>query len=381
MATYYQILELENDADHHMIRRQYLKMASIHHPDKASGNHEKFQQIQEAYECLSDPDKKAQYDMELTIYNQIFFNIAGGFIIPEDPINMMNQNLNKYTHISDENNIDQNNANIDLIMDISLIDVYSCPKKNIYFKRDVVVDNNNVIIKDLANIYYICNICRGNGYIINFRKNSFLVECIKNNCHVCESKGYIFMNGYKIINRKCECKRTLPYGIQNEDVFVLYGEGNVTYDKNKKKLISGDVIVTTKYNIDITNNELNNIYGFKNIYITDIYINDIEYVYYANLFEFITGTQFNLPLPNGQYLLIKINDLKINMKMIIPGYGLPINKLSKNIGNIYIIIKLKELLPEEIGELSKTDKLILKRIMYNLYQKPVSSGALIVNYN
>ena len=61
MADYYQILGIERTADADENKKAYRKLASQHHPDKG-GDKAKFQEIQEAYNTLSDPDKRAAYD-------------------------------------------------------------------------------------------------------------------------------------------------------------------------------------------------------------------------------------------------------------------------------------------------------------------------------
>lgn len=58
---FYSILSLEKDATETDIKKAYRKLAVKHHPDKG-GDSEKFKEISEAYEVLSDPEKKQQYD-------------------------------------------------------------------------------------------------------------------------------------------------------------------------------------------------------------------------------------------------------------------------------------------------------------------------------
>ena len=58
---HYQILGVAREATDTEIKKAYRKLASKHHPDKG-GDTEKFKEIQKAYETLSDPDKRAQYD-------------------------------------------------------------------------------------------------------------------------------------------------------------------------------------------------------------------------------------------------------------------------------------------------------------------------------
>ena len=62
---YYKIFGIEKNASPEDIKKAYRKLASQHHPDKG-GDTAKFQQIQEAYTILSDPQKKQQYDNSTT---------------------------------------------------------------------------------------------------------------------------------------------------------------------------------------------------------------------------------------------------------------------------------------------------------------------------
>jgi molecular chaperone DnaJ len=59
---YYKILGVEKNASEEDIKRAYRKLAHEHHPDKPSGNADKFKEINEAYQVLSDKTKRANYD-------------------------------------------------------------------------------------------------------------------------------------------------------------------------------------------------------------------------------------------------------------------------------------------------------------------------------
>lgn len=65
MSDFYQILGIDKNASADEVKKAYRKMAQKYHPDKNPGNksaEETFKKASEAYEILSDPQKKAQYD-------------------------------------------------------------------------------------------------------------------------------------------------------------------------------------------------------------------------------------------------------------------------------------------------------------------------------
>lgn len=79
MKDYYSILGVAKTADANEIKRAYRKLASQHHPDKG-GDTAKFQEIEEAYRVLSDPDQRNAYDHPRPQMNQFNFNMGpGGF--------------------------------------------------------------------------------------------------------------------------------------------------------------------------------------------------------------------------------------------------------------------------------------------------------------
>lgn len=64
-TDYYELLEVERTADANTIKSAYRRMAMRYHPDKNPGCAEseaKFKSLNEAYDCLKDPQKRAAYD-------------------------------------------------------------------------------------------------------------------------------------------------------------------------------------------------------------------------------------------------------------------------------------------------------------------------------
>ena len=75
---YYEVLGIQKGASDDEIKKSYRKLAKQYHPDMNPGDKEaeaKFKEVNEAYDVLSDPDKKAKYDQ----YGHAAFDPASGF--------------------------------------------------------------------------------------------------------------------------------------------------------------------------------------------------------------------------------------------------------------------------------------------------------------
>lgn len=86
---YYSILGVQRNASSEEIKKAYKKKAMQHHPDRG-GDANTFQKIQEAYETLSDPAKKQQYDRPQRQYNSSQFRGQNPFEGPDMFGNMFN---------------------------------------------------------------------------------------------------------------------------------------------------------------------------------------------------------------------------------------------------------------------------------------------------
>ena len=76
-VDYYELLECERGADDATLKSSYRKLAMRWHPDRNPGDHQaeaKFKAINEAYDCLKDPQKRAAYDR----FGHVAFQQGGG---------------------------------------------------------------------------------------------------------------------------------------------------------------------------------------------------------------------------------------------------------------------------------------------------------------
>src|SRR5258708_1305956 len=66
--NFYDILGVSKSASAAEIKKPYRKLAHQYHPDKGKGNEDKFKEVNEAYQVLSNTEKRGQYDQ----YGQTF---------------------------------------------------------------------------------------------------------------------------------------------------------------------------------------------------------------------------------------------------------------------------------------------------------------------
>ncbi len=114
MKNYYEELEVSRHASSEVINKAYKTLAKKYHPDSTKENkelaEERFKKISEAYETLSDSEKKKKYDEQLNItepiidinkYNQL---VKDNQVLSSEISKLKNNYNTNYNHSSAQNN-------------------------------------------------------------------------------------------------------------------------------------------------------------------------------------------------------------------------------------------------------------------------------------
>ena len=243
--NYYTLLGIDTNASNEDIRKAYKKLAIKHHPDKG-GDIEKFREIGNAYETLSNTETRSTYDTHLynkqhmnninqmnhmnhqmnpmDIFNKFFNNNFDGF----ESIFFNNINISKsFPHETVTNNQPPhhpanqpqnhpNNKCVDLHcnVQISLEDVY-------YGKNIKIVLNVEKLCDDCIGVGYTmskfinCEHCNGIGMLTNtIQMGPHIFMETKNTCVKCNGNGKV--NDIQYICKTCNGSGVMPKNIIQE---------------------------------------------------------------------------------------------------------------------------------------------------------------------
>ncbi len=246
---YYEILSVNKTASAEEIKASYRKLAMKHHPDKNPDDiqaEEKFKELAEAYEVLSDPNKRQRYDQ----FGHQGVNGAGGFQ-GFDNINDI------FSHFGDifgnfggtgggsifddffgggsrGSRRQHNNQGSDLKISIklSLQEIAEGVEKTIKVKKYKVCPKCDGSGAKAQSGHSKCTHCNGTGEIRQVTRSMFGQFVNVTMCNVCHGEG-------RVIKEKCEechgegriktestIKINVPAGVAEGNYIPLRGQGN-----------------------------------------------------------------------------------------------------------------------------------------------------------
>jgi len=260
--SYYKTLGVSPEADAETIKKSFRKKAKEYHPDKNPGNKEaetKFKSLNEAYEVLSDPQKRSQYDSGFDQFNfRNFGHSAPGInfdIFDDFTSNFFRQGRSKRTQ--------RRSFNLDnkIGFKISMKEVLTGTKIVADIERKIACDDclgNGHVMDNTA-----CPRCNGTGHI---NQRNFMFS-ITTSCDHCFGSGKNIIecktckgHAYKKVTEKLSIN--VPVGIKPLSSLKLTGKGNELYFDNNKAI--GDAYIIVDYSTTYDGITLDN----GNIYLT-----------------------------------------------------------------------------------------------------------------
>ena len=250
---YYEVLGVDRSASGDDIKKAYRKLAMKYHPDRNPGDkeaEEKFKEANEAYEVLSNPDKKSRYDQFGHAGTDPNFNAGGfggfgggGF---EDVFSDLFGNMFSGGFSSTQSRQTPRKGR-DLRVDITLSfeeAVFGVKKEIRLKRREVCPKCNGTGAKSEADIQ-TCSKCGGTGQIRVRQKSLFgMVETVKT-CDMCGGSGKTIKNacpecsGKGFVQKQRTITINIPQGVDDGYVLPLKGEGEAGTNGGR----NGDVYI------------------------------------------------------------------------------------------------------------------------------------------
>lgn len=225
---FYSILEVDRDSTPDDIKKSYRKLSKKYHPDvnKESNSSDKFKEISEAYEVLSDPQKKQNYDRFGSSEGQQGF---GGFDMNDIFGSFFGTNKKRTRKGQD----------LRVKVSLSIIEIIDGVKKKIKYNRHVSCspckgEGGSNVRK--------CTSCDGSGERMVIQQSMFGQVRTSTTCNDCHGLGSSIdikcnhCNGNGVSSKEELVDIDIPAGVSNGMQLTMQGYGN-----NIKDGISGDL--------------------------------------------------------------------------------------------------------------------------------------------
>lgn len=319
---YYEVLGVSKSVTEADLKKAYRKLAMQYHPDKNPDNKEaedKFKEAAEAYDVLSNEQKRAQYDR----FGHGGMSGAGGFggggnMNMDDIFSQFGDIFGQGSPFEgffgggrrQERGRGQRGSNIRVKVKLNLEEIANGAQKKIKVKKHVNCDSCNGSGAKDSSSYQTCTTCQGQGSVRKVT-NTFLGQMATTQaCPTCEGEG-------KIITSKCtKCR----------------GEGRM-YDE---EVISIDIPAGVTEGIQLSMNGKGNA-GVRGGYAGDLLLTieevpdpelkrdgtDVIHELYLNIADAALGTSVDVPTITGKAKIKVPKGTQSGKSFRLQGKGLP----------------------------------------------------------
>ena len=268
---YYEVLGVNKNATDDELKKAYRKLAKKYHPDANPDNkkeaEEKFKEVNEAYETLSDPQKRRMYDQFGADGPQGFGGGQGPFG-QGGYYSYSSSGFNGFDDLGDlgdifssffgggfggrassrKQNGPRKGADLNLRMEITFEQAFSGVEKEITVTRNETCDNCHGTGAKPGTSVTKCTMCNGTGQVTQVQNTILGQMQTRRTCTACHGTGEVIKepcdicHGRGTVRKQPRIKVKIPAGIDDNQTVVLRGEG----EPGEKGGPKGDLYITVR---------------------------------------------------------------------------------------------------------------------------------------
>ena len=268
---YYEVLGVSRDASEDEIKKAYRKLAKKYHPDANPNNKEeaeaKFKEVNEAYETLSNAEKRRMYD-QFGADGPQGFGGAGGPFGGQGGSHYYSYTTSDFGDFGDLGDIfssffggsfggrssskrqngPRKGADLNYSTTITFEQAYSGVEKEIIVTRNETCDVCHGTGAKPGTSVSKCQMCGGTGQVTGVQNTILGQVQTRRTCPNCHGTGEVIKDpcekcgGTGKVRRQPRIKVKIPAGIENNQTLLLQGQGEAGYKGGP----NGDLLITIK---------------------------------------------------------------------------------------------------------------------------------------
>ncbi|MGB9694648.1 MAG: molecular chaperone DnaJ [Caldisericaceae bacterium] len=261
---YYEVLGVSKNATPDEITKKYRELVMKYHPDLHKDDADaarKMAEINEAYEVLSDPEKRAQYDRFGAVGEGVGapgygggpgFDVGGDFFGGVEDI-LRNFGFGGFGGATTEEQVERRGSDIETSVTISFAEAVLGTKKDVNVQRyDTCPVCHGTGVEPGAG-YVTCPTCKGSGVVKKIQRTIIGEFVVQTTCPTCHGTGKVpkekchNCGGTGVVKGEHVVTVTIPGGIEDGMRVRVQGQGNsVGHDARE-----GDLYVLVRVKSDL----------------------------------------------------------------------------------------------------------------------------------
>ncbi|CAG8612000.1 7087_t:CDS:2 [Funneliformis mosseae] len=340
-TDYYSVLGVSRSASSREIKKRYKQLSKKYHPDKNPGDKEaeqKFVQLAEAYEVLSDDEKRDIYDRYGEEGLKQRSQGGGGF---HNPFDIFASFFGGTGHFGHHQQSERQGPNITMELEVELKELYLGAQIEVDVSKQVICEHCGGSGAKKADDVITCNVCGGRGVkVVKQQLGPGIFQQFHSTCETCGGVG-------KIVKSKCPvCKgKKVRRGNEQLTIIIEKGQvdgGTIVFEKEgdeSPETIPGDII----FKVNTIPNPTFERKG-----------NDLYAEQTISLIDALTGFEKNMTHLDDRNVLLKRDKVtQPGFVQIIKNEGMPQFR-SQSKGDLYV--KYTVVFPSVIDDNTKQGK-------------------------